>query len=117
MASYLVKVRVNASSIIAVRKALQVLGSDVSPAVIEKIEKSPSRSDRFDGAISDVADARAEMESLKEELEEWKNNLPESLQSGSKADELDDAINQLDEAIRACEEVEGHSVDFPSMMG
>lgn len=41
------------------------------------------------------------LEELKDELESWKDNLPENLQSSNKASMLDDAISQLESAISA----------------
>lgn len=46
-------------------------------------------------AVSFGAD---ELTTLRDELQEWRDNLPESLQSGSKADQLDEAISALDDA-------------------
>jgi len=43
-----------------------------------------------------------ELGSLRDELQEWLDSLPESLQGGSKADQLEEAISSLD----SCEEIE-----------
>ena len=75
-----------------------------------------SRAERFSEACSLVSSAKAEFEELRDELEEWKDNLPENLQDGSKADELQEAIDALVELIDKAEEVEGGDVTFPSMM-
>lgn len=40
--------------------------------------------------------AFGEIESLKEELQEWYDNLPESFQNGSKGEELQSAIDELE---------------------
>lgn len=45
-----------------------------------------------------VEEAMSEIESLKDELDEWYNNMPESFQQGSKGDELQEAIDGLDSA-------------------
>jgi hypothetical protein len=48
------------------------------------------------GVDAAVADAFSGMGELKEELESWRDNLPENLQNGSKADELNEAIDGID---------------------
>jgi hypothetical protein len=44
-----------------------------------------------------VEEAFSVFESLRDEYQDWRDNLPEALQDGSKASELDDAIQQLEE--------------------
>jgi hypothetical protein len=44
-----------------------------------------------------VEDAFATFESLRDEYQEWRDNLPESLQDSAKASDLEDAIQQLEE--------------------
>ena len=39
--------------------------------------------------------AKDTVEELRDELQSWRDNLPENLQSGSKAEELDEAISNL----------------------
>jgi predicted nuclease with TOPRIM domain len=46
-----------------------------------------------------------DIEDIKNEEEEYKDNLPESLQSGEKADRADQAISALDEAASKLTEV------------
>lgn len=79
--------------------------------------KNPSRADRFSDAQSKINDAKSVFEELRDELQNWHDNLPENLQSSQKADDLDSAISELDNAISSCEEVEGIEVSFPSMFG
>lgn len=66
--------------------------------------KYETRTSTFLGAVEE---ALAMAEELKDELESWKDNLPEQLQDGSKADELQDAIEQLDEAASLLEDIQG----------
>lgn len=75
-----------------------------------------SRPERFAAAMGRASDARSECEELHSELEEWKDNLPENLQEGSKADEIDEALAQLDEVIQNLQAAEDAEVSFPSMM-
>jgi hypothetical protein len=43
-----------------------------------------------------IPDAIAELESLRDELQDWYDNLPEAFQSGDKGDQLQEAISSLD---------------------
>lgn len=49
----------------------------------------------------------SEIQSLMEELEEWKENMPENLQGGDKHDQLEEAIQNLQDIITELE-----SLDF-----
>lgn len=62
-------------------------------AVLSDEERSAAES------ICCPEDARNELESLKDELQEWLDNLPENLQSSNKASMLEDAIGSLETAI------------------
>ncbi len=80
-------------------------------------KKNPSRADRYAAAQSLVSDAKSQIEELRDELQNWLDNLPENLQSGSKADELQTAIDELESNISSLDEVESASVEFPRMFG
>lgn len=97
-----------------VSAAVKAKWPDASVSVSRK-EPPESRSDRFSEAQGMVCDAKSEAESLRDELQEWRDGLPENLQSGSKADELETAISELDEFISNCEQAEGNDVSFPAM--
>jgi len=62
-----------------------------------------------------VADAKAQAEELRDELQDWRDNLPENLQQGSKADEIQSAIDSLEEFINSLESAENAEVEFPGM--
>lgn len=84
--------------------------------LVEKIKRRQSRADRLADAASLVGDAKGEVESLKQELEDWRDNMPESLQGGSKHDELEEAISELLELEEQLEQVSGFdNVNFPGM--
>lgn len=75
------------------------------------------RAERFSAATSLINDARSEIESLRDELQVWKDGLPENLQDGAKAGELDDAISTLEDMVSNLEEQEVQDVTFPGMFG
>ena len=79
--------------------------------------KSNSRAARFQAALDKVSEAHSDLECLRDELQNWLDNLPENLQSSSKADQLQEAIDELENLINSCEEIEGASVEFPGMFG
>lgn len=49
----------------------------------------------------DHADAESIFEELKEEIESWRDGMPENMQGGDKYSQLEDCANQLDTAISA----------------
>lgn len=54
-----------------------------------------------------IEEARTTAEELRDELQEWYDNLPEQFQSGDKGSELQEAIDQLTEGVDALEGAEG----------
>lgn len=74
-----------------------------------------SRAKRFEEAQANVALAKEEAENLRDELNEWKDNMPENLQGGQKYSDLEEAVSQLDEYIDNLETAEGAEVEFPGM--
>lgn len=83
--------------------------------IVQRKEPAESRSDRFSDAQGLVDEAKCEFESLRDELQEWHDNLPENLQDGEKAYQLDSVVSELDDVINQCEEVTGAEVEFPGM--
>lgn len=82
---------------------------------VSKDELPESRADRFEACKSKASEAREEAESLRDELQEWFDNLPEAFQQGDKGSALEEAISNLDTFISSCEEAEGTDVEFPGM--
>jgi len=55
---------------------------------------------KFTNHLEDlVDDAFSEIETLGEEMREWADNMPESLQGGDKYSTIDETANMLDEAV------------------
>lgn len=99
-----------------VDNVLKKLGDlkDASVSVTKEPD-SVSRSDRLDQAIESINDGKGAIEELKSELEEWLSNLPENLQSGEKADQLQSAIDALDELYNEVPDLDSGNVEFPGM--
>lgn len=86
-----------------------------------------SRSERLSKALGKmdwgtIEEAQQEVEMLQEELQNWLDNMPENLQSSSKADELQTAIDELEDInselstiIDSIQEQANREVQFPSM--
>jgi hypothetical protein len=115
MPSYKVTFTVYESNIQTVRKKCAEMFGETTAAHIDKINRKQSRADRLAEAEGTCLDAKSEVESLKDELQDWKDGMPENLQSGSKADEIDEAINGLEEIIDALDNIDFSRVSFPGM--
>ena len=89
-------------------------GEDVSISVTDDTPPE-SRADRFASVVDLLSEARSEAESLKEELESWYDNLPESFQNGEKGEALQSAMSELEDCIGNIENAEGCGVEFPGM--
>lgn len=117
MAKYLIRVRVEADNIRQVQAALRAsrLGVDIS-ATVRKITES-SRADRLAEIASDIEGLSGDVESLRDELQEWLDGMPENLQQGSKAEELETAISELEEIMESLSQASDQCgvVSFPGM--
>lgn len=80
-----------------------------------KVDLASSRAQRLALIEQVVADCAADVEELKEEMEEWGDSIPESLQGGGKAEEVEQAISDLEELKDNLEGLDFTSVSFPSM--
>lgn len=110
-----VTIVVTAANIVSLRKkAAAAFGEEATEVAFRKVKLDASRADRLDKIAADVADAAGTVEELKEELEQWKESLPENLQDGDKASELDEAISQLEDIHQALDGIE-FDVAFPGM--
>lgn len=99
--------------------SVDFMDKDDTPEVVaaRKSKRRQSRADRFSEAQGKVSDGKAIMEELRDELQNWRDNLPENLQSSQKADDLDTAIGELEDAINDADNIEGKDVQFPGMFG
>jgi len=79
---------------------------------VERVKPNKSRAHRFSEALDDVRAGQEAIVELRDELQEWRDNIPENLEDGEKAEQLDTAID----ALTAFEEIEVEvDVEFPTM--
>ena len=65
--------------------------------------------------MSSVSDGKSEIESLRDELDQWKESIPENPQRLYFRLSIEEAMNELEDLIGMLEDVEGRSVEFPGM--
>jgi prefoldin subunit 5 len=63
------------------------------------------RRKKIDELISTLEQLKADIETVRDEEQEYFDNMPESFQSGSKGDAVTAAIDALETALSSCEEV------------
>ena len=66
------------------------------------------RRNRLTKAIEQLANARTEIEAVKDEEEEALENLPESFQEGEQGEAMQQAIDLMQEAVGSLEEIESN---------
>jgi methyl-accepting chemotaxis protein len=90
----------------------------ITDAVVGKINLNPSRADRLDEAAQMVENAKGIVEELRDELQTWLDGIPENMQGGDRASQLETAIEQLGEIVDSIGGIDlDWNVEFPSMMG
>jgi len=78
--------------------------------------KYESRTTRLSNAM-DLTTNIDDVNNLREELEQWLDNMPENLQASEKAMQLEEAIQNLEEIADELENMQElqHNVEFPGM--
>jgi len=79
--------------------------------------KRKSRRERFEEIQGRIAEAKEGIEELRQELEDWRDNIPENLQAAAKADELDQVIGELEDLTQSLDEVCEADIEWPRMVG
>lgn len=59
-----------------------------------------------------ITEAHDTAEELRDELQDWLDNIPENMQGGQKASELEEAIGHLEEAMDHLDQAENAFEDF-----
>jgi len=110
MAFYRVQLTTEGRDIRAIRK-------QHPQASVMKINRNKSRSDRLAEARSLLENAQSEIETLRDEMTSWFENLPESFGGGDKGSALEETAEKLGEAFDAIDEATGalDDVEFPGM--
>jgi flagellar hook-associated protein FlgK len=114
---YAVTVTVTGNNIKTVRKQIEAMFVGNDSVTVCKVTNNESRADRLSGASDLLREATSEVSDLRSELEEWRDNLPENLQSGSKSEELEEAISSLQQLEDDIENVFDSfgGIEFPGM--
>ena len=128
MTTYTIRINIKGLRESIVAKLVEKLKVELSPeqptlaqiSFVREPEPPTSRSERLEAALSTFStakdDAQAEVEALRDELQEWLDNLPENLQSGTKADEIQEAIDALESMdFDSIEVLDASDVNFPGM--
>lgn len=87
--------------------------ANVSVQSVDVVKWPPepkSRAAQLSEAASAIQDAASNAEGIKDELESWRNNLPENFQE--KVNELDEVISAIEEAV---EKANGAAYDLESV--
>lgn len=79
----------------------------------ENVTNYRSRAHRFGIAASDFEGIVGEVSNLIEELESWRDNMPDSLQGGTKGSEIDEALEPLQSLKDELDEISWPEVEFP----
>lgn len=117
MACYTITATVEDTRQASVVKKLKDLYGEGVYINVTKIDDSPSRAARLSEAESKFNDAKEAVQELKEEIDNWKEGLPENLQGSDKASSLEECADALDTIVNDMESVDFDVVEFPSMMG
>lgn len=66
------------------------------------------RRKQIEGIKTKLEEAKADIETLQSEEQDYHDNMPESIQAGEKGDRASEAADQLQSAADAIEEVTGY---------
>jgi hypothetical protein len=118
VANYKITLHVEGARKESVEKALRkAFGEDIHPFTVEKVKTAESRGSRLSDAGGLRDEARDIVNELKDEMQEWYDSIPENLQNGDKANEVQEAIDALESLDSELENVDFDSVSFPGMFG
>jgi predicted RNase H-like nuclease (RuvC/YqgF family) len=125
MARYTLTMTVEAAQPASVEKKLkQAFGEDIPVHTVEKVKTAESRADRLSEASgnleSAIEDAKTIVEELRDEMQNWYDSIPENLQQGDKANEVQESIDALENVSSELDNLDASNcgfddVNFPSM--
>lgn len=62
--------------------------------------------------LPDLEEIKNELEALRDEEQEYKDNMPDSLQDGEKGNAADEAISHMEEALQRIEEITDGDISY-----
>jgi predicted translin family RNA/ssDNA-binding protein len=118
MAKYSIHAQIDGSYIKSVEKRLREAFPDSEERKLFLVTKevvAESRQDRLNEAETKWDDAKSIVEELKGEMEEWHESIPENLQDGEKANEVQECIDALDNLYGEMDNISFSDISFPGM--
>jgi hypothetical protein len=82
---------------------------------VEKVGRGFSRADELDQAEEHIEAAKEIVGAPKDDMENWRDNMPESLQGGEKYSEVEECASNLESLMDELENISLDNVEFPSM--
>ena len=79
--------------------------------IVKDLEEAKDAAAKLDATLSDV---KGDLESLRDEEQEYYDNMPESMQGGDKGDTAQTAINAMEEALSSLEDLDDLADKFDS---
>jgi predicted nucleic acid-binding Zn-ribbon protein len=104
-------------------EALQELKDEAGDDLMELqqrfVDELQEELDKITNKLSEKADtlraAFEDLESLRQEYEEWYDNMPQQLQDGPTGEKLSELVNQFDFDVEVNVELEVPDIDFPEL--
>ncbi len=118
MAKYQITLMVEEKLPASVEKKLRQVFGDVPVHTTEKVTTPESRAARLAEASGMLDNAISVVRELKEEMENWRDTIPENLQGGDKYSQIEESIDGLENLEGELDSAIGNfEVEFPSMIG
>lgn len=111
---YIVTLDIEASKLDTVTKKAKEAFGDALKGV-DKVSRNFSRADDLDNAAESVEDAKEIVADLKGQMEEWRDNMPEGLQSTEKYGEIEECVSALESLESDLENISFDDIEFPGM--
>jgi hypothetical protein len=110
---YEITIRVKAHKLVTVeKKAKETFGNDLRS--LKKISRNTSRAAELDLAEEHFNACKEIVADLKDQMEEWRDNVPDSLQSSEKYSEVESCVDQLQQLEDELDGISFDSIEFPS---
>jgi hypothetical protein len=110
---FIARLRIKPSTLPAVTKKAKAAFGDRLKSV-EKVGRGFSRADELGQAEELVEQAKEIVGELKDDMENWRDNIPDSLQGGEKYSEVEECAAQLESLESELDGID-FDVEFPGM--